>query len=221
MNKKQLIHRSVFIVFVLVMIAVDVSGEFSYWGRSILKVSLFGLIPGFFLVKKLSFKQLLSTGDYLKQIILFGILILSLVLMGYFILNQFGVFDAVATSLKQQVGVTLDNYPYVFVYVILINGPLEEFYFRFVMMDVGLFKSRNIQAIFSSFLFAIYHVGMLFMMFPLYLFLLAIVGLMIVGFFFIKINQLNNGILYSIIIHMAANLGINIVGAIILFSLVL
>lgn len=219
MTNKKNIHAIAFIVFVIVMILVDVSGEFSYWGRSFLKIVLFGLIPGFFIINKLTFKKLITTGDHLKPILLFSVLILGIVLGGYFILNQFNVFSTVSTSLKQQVGVTLANYPFVFVYVILINGPLEEFYFRFVMMDVDLFKSKNIQAVFSSFLFAVYHVGMLFTMFPFYLFVLAIIGLMIVGLFFIKINQFNTGILYSTLVHMAANLGINIVGAIILFSL--
>ena len=218
MNKKRIILGMLFVVFVMSMIVVDVSGGFSYWGRSILKVSMFGLIPGFFIVKRVSFKTLFSQGKHFKYILLLSIFIISVVLVGYFILDQFNAFSSVSTSLKQQVGVTLANYPYVFVYVILINGPLEEFYFRFVMMDVDLFKSKNIQAIFSSFLFSIYHVGMLFSMFPFYLFVLAIAGLMLVGFVFIKINQQNKGILYSTSLHMAANLGINIVGAIILFS---
>jgi membrane protease YdiL (CAAX protease family) len=218
MKRKQLAISILFIGFVLIMIAVDVAGGFSYWSRSAIKVTMFGIIPGFFLGSKQSLKTLFSKGKYLKYVVIFSLLIVGIVIGGYFILNQFGVFETVSTSLTNQVGVTLANYPYVFVYVILLNGPLEEFYFRFIMMDVDLFSSKTVQAVFSSFLFAIYHVGMLFTMFSFYLFILAILGLMLVGFVFIKINEHNEGILYSTILHMAANVGINIVGAIILFS---
>lgn len=218
MSKNKVHLGFLFVLFVFIMIAVDVSGQFSYWGRSALKIGMFGLIPGFLSAKQLSFKNLFAKGKYFNYILLGSSGIVVAVLAGYFILNIFGAFSSVSTSLSNQVGVTLNNYPFVFMYVILINGPLEEFYFRFIMMDVKLFPSDGIQTLFSSFLFAIYHVGMLFTMFPFHLFVLAIAGLMVVGFVFIKINQLNQGILYSTTLHMAANLGINIVGAIILFS---
>ena len=125
-------------------------------------------------------------------------------------------FDQVPDSLSNQVGVSLNNYLWVSLYIILINGPLEEFFFRYFVMKNTWFKSHFVLVSVSSFLFAIYHVGMLFTMFDFYVFIIAILGLMIVGMFFIWLNHQNKGILYSVLIHMFANAGINLVGYIIL-----
>lgn len=203
--------------FVLIMIGVDVVGGFSYWTRSAIKVIMFGIIPWLFFTNKQSLRSFIQPGKHLKVVLLFSLFIIGGVWLGYVILNQFNAFENVSSSLTNQVGVTLKNYPLVFLYVIFINGPLEEFYFRYVMIKKKLFISPTVQALFSSFLFAIYHVGMLFTMFSFGLFVLAIVGLMLVGFIFIKVNEYSEGILYSTLLHMAANLAINSVGAMILF----
>ncbi len=206
------------IVVVIMMIMIDHSGLFSYWGRSIIKIFMFGLLPGLFLTLTKSWTPMIRKGKYFPHVVLFGLVVFIVVLAGYYLLSQFISFNQVPESLNNQVGVSLDNYLWVSVYIILINGPLEEFFFRYFIMLNTWFKSRIGLMIFSSFLFAIYHVGMLFTMFDFYVFVLAILGLMIVGMFFIWLNHQNKGILYSVLIHMFANAGINLVGYIILIG---
>jgi uncharacterized protein len=205
-------------VVVFLMIIIDHSGLFSYWGRSIIKISMFGLVPGLFLTLTKSWTPVLAKGKHLSHILLFGFSIFVIVVVGYFLISQFISFDQVPDSLKNQVGVSLDNYLWVSIYIVLINGPLEEFFFRYFIMLNTWFKNRLVLIIVSSFLFAIYHVGMLFTMFDFYVFVFAILGLMVVGMFFIWLNHQNKGILYSILIHMFANAGINLVGYIILIG---
>ena len=205
-------------VVVVMMIIIDHSGLFSYWGRSIIKISMFGLIPSLYLTLTKSWTPVFTKGKHLPSVLLFGFVIFIVTVAGYFLVSQFISFDQVPDSLNNQVGVSLDNYLWVSIYIVLINGPLEEFFFRYFIMLNSWFKNRLVLIIVSSFLFAIYHVGMLFTMFDFYVFVLAILGLMIVGVFFIWLNHQNKGILYSVLIHMFANAGINLVGYIILIG---
>src|SRR5699024_3591545 len=115
----------------------------------------------------------------------------------------FGMLSVVKDSLSSQVGVNPDNYPFVFIYIIFINGPLEEFFFRHFTVK---------KQIISSFLFSIYHVGMLWTMFSCYIFSLSFFGLVLLGYIFILMNTKRNSILNSITLHMASNLAINPVG---------
>lgn len=196
------------LVSVFLMILMDASGMFSYFQRSIIKCVVFGVIPFILLQRKNIKLPTLKRNDQTKYIVVFSVIVVILILIGASVLNNLGMFNAVKDSLTNQVGVHRSNYPYVFVYIVLINGPLEEYYFRYYLLQ----QNSKSQTLLSSGLFAIYHVGMLFTMFDWYLFILAIVGLMLVGFVFIKINSPKNSILNSIILHMAANIAINIVG---------
>ncbi len=205
------------VVFIVaIMIMIDHSGMFSYWGRSLLKIGMFALIPMMWLTINQGWSIIIKKGQYLKHVLTFGLVVFGVVILGYLLLSRFISFDDVPESLNNQVGVSLDNYLWVSIYIVFINGPLEEFFFRYFIMSQAWFKKRVWLILISSFLFAIYHVGMLFTMFDFYVFVLAIVGLMIVGVFFIWLNDKNKGILYSIILHMFANAGINLVGYIIL-----
>lgn len=204
------------IMVVAMLIIIDHSGLFSYWGRSLIKICLFGFVPILLLTLTKSWTPVFAKGKHLPFVLLFGVAVFIVVIAGYFIVSQFISFDQVPDSLSNQVGVSLDNYLWVSIYIILINGPLEEFFFRYFIMTGTWFKNRLVLILVSSFLFAIYHVGMLFTMFDLYVFVIAILGLMIVGMFFIWLNHQNKGILYSVLIHMFANAGINLVGYIIL-----
>lgn len=214
--------RDLFFVFacvsVISMILIDHAGIFSYWGRSALKIMMFGIIPAMIISKTHTWTTIFSKGRYLKHVLLLGALIFLVVLAGYWLLDGIIAFDQVPDALAQNVGVTLDNFLWVFIYIVLINGPLEEFFFRYFMLNRPYDIHPMIMAWISSFLFAIYHVGMLFSMFHFSVFLLAIAGLMIVGLFFIWINQKSKGILYSVLLHMFANGAINLVGWIILLQ---
>lgn len=188
---------------VVLMIMVDASGYFTYLGRSIIKVIIFGLVPYILLRKNHDDLPTLEKDHYFKHILIFSIVIVISVLVAAYILNHFGMLSLVKDSLSSQVGVNPDNYPFVFIYIIFINGPLEEFFFRHFTVK---------KPIISSFLFSIYHVGMLWTMFPWYIFGLSVLGLVLVGYIFILMNTKRNSILNSITLHMSANLAINLVG---------
>ena len=195
------------VLAVISMIIIDTSGHFSYFLRSFIKVILFWLIPFVYLNNKSLRTPNLKNDKHFKTILIAMLGIIVGVFLGAYILNNFGLLDNVKVSVGDKVGVSNKNYPFVFIYIVLINGPLEEFFFRYFIPDISYRFPKSI----SSFLFAIYHVGMLYTMFPWYIFTAAIIGLMIVGYFFQYINK-EPSILNSILLHMAANFAINTVG---------
>ena len=190
------------------MILIDSMGAMSYFQRSFMKVIMFGLIPYVILLKTNKALPNLKRDQNLKYILFLCFFIIFVVLGGAYVLNHFGLFEHVKGSLSHQVGVNSSNYPYVFIYIVLINGPLEEFFFRHFSYN----SEWKMKRLTTSVLFSIYHVGMLFTMFDWYIFLLAIIGLIIVSLFFMMINTKKDSILNSVLVHMAANLAINIVG---------
>ncbi|HEY4537183.1 MAG TPA: CPBP family intramembrane glutamic endopeptidase [Erysipelothrix sp.] len=196
------------LIAVALMIFVDSRGGMSYFQRSLIKIILFGFVPFIMLRWRKEALPNLKSNQYLKYIIGLSLVIIVSILLGAYGLNHYGLFDQVQGSLAQQVGVTKYNYPFVFIYIVLINGPLEEFFFRHFSYE----SKWHFKGLSTSLLFSLYHVGMLFTMFDWYLFLLAMSGLVLVSLFFIAVNTRKHSILNSILLHMAANFAINLVG---------
>ena len=94
-----------------------------------------------------------------------------------------------------------------------MNSFLEEFFFRgFGFITLKKYTTRKVAYIFSSVLFAIYHVGMLVGMFGFGALLLLLFGLIIGGCIFNFLNELNDNVYPSWFVHMFANFAINTVG---------
>jgi membrane protease YdiL (CAAX protease family) len=117
-------------------------------------------------------------------------------------------------------GITADNFLYVSLYISLCNSFLEEFFFRgFGFMTLKKHTSQKIAYIFSSAVFAVYHIGMLFEMFNIGVLLLLMFGLIVGGCIFNFLNERNDNIYPSWFVHMFANFAINTVGFI-LFGII-
>ena len=72
--------------------------------------------------------------------------------------------------------------------------------------------SRKAAYLFSSVIFALYHVGMLVDMFQFGVLLLLLAGLIVGGCIFNYLNEKNRNIYPSWFVHMFANFAINTVG---------
>ena len=95
--------RDLFFVFacvsVISMILIDHAGIFSYWGRSALKIMMFGIIPAMIISKTHTWTTIFSKGRYLKHVLLLGVLIFLVVLAGYWLLDGIIAFDQVPDAL--------------------------------------------------------------------------------------------------------------------------
>ncbi len=105
-------------------------------------------------------------------------------------------------------GVTGNNFWLVSLYIAFVNSFLEEFFFRgFGFLSLGEALGPKAAYLFSSLLFALYHVAIMASWFSLALFLLLTAGLL-----FNWLDSRTNSLYPSWFVHICANLAINSIG---------
>lgn len=143
---------------------------------------------------------------------LLGIGTVAVILGAYALLHTYIDLSAVPQALAADTGITKENFPFVAVYIALCNSLLEEFFFRgFACSTLVGQTGRVFAAVFSSLAFAVYHAGMLITMVNPFLFILALTVLAGCGLFFVYLNSRSGSIWTSWLVHMGANIGINLI----------
>ena len=149
----------------------------------------------------------------LLSAIVLGIGIYGVILGGYFLVSPYFDFSQIAGALTENAGVTKENFLYVSLYISFANSFLEEFFFRgFVFTNLKQLSGRKLAYIFSASAFSLYHVAMMIGWFSSALFLLVMVGLVIGGMIFNRLNEKLDTIYCSWLTHMFANFAINTIG---------
>ncbi len=191
-----------------------------YAVKSAIKICIFLLIP-FLLTrfdKDLQFKEIFQFRKKgFTTALLLGISLYALILGGYFLLRSVIDFSGIAGNLTQNAGVTRENFLFVSLYISFANSFLEEFFFRgFLFTNLKRCSSRRFTYIFSASAFALYHVAMMIGWFDWWLNLLVIAGLAVGGMIFNLLNEKQDCIYVSWLVHMFANFAINTIGFILL-----
>lgn len=220
MNKYNIyIVTSIFIFSILVSF-IDAAIHPNYFVKIPIKIIFFLVLPMLFFAannKELNeFKKLFifKKSGILNSLFL-GIAIYTVIIMGYFITKNIIDFSNVTSNLTSKMGITANNFIYVSIYISFMNSFLEEFFFRgYGFITLKKYTARKFAYIFSSSIFAIYHVGMLIGMFSIGALFLLLLGLIIGGCIFNYLNELNENIYSSWFVHMFANFAINTVGLI-------
>lgn len=223
MNKKISIMSSI-LLFSMAITFIDAFVHPNYFVKIPIKILFFLALPMVFFMKNkeafADFKKLFvfKTGGILKALLL-GLGVYTVIVGGYFLTRNIIDYSNVTSSLTEGMGITAKNFLYVSLYISLMNSFLEEFFFRgFGFITLKKYTRRKVAYLFSSALFAIYHVGMLVGMFHFGVLLLLLFGLIIGGCFFNYLNEINDNVYPSWFVHMFANFAINTVGFI-LFSI--
>lgn len=223
-------NKSIYIIISVLILSLAVSFvdaiiKPNYTIKIIIKMIAYLLIPmSYFLINKDEFKEFKkmfvpNKKDFSKTIILSITVYITLV-AGYFLLRNIIDFSNVTNNLTNNMGITLDNFLYVTIYIAFINSFCEEFFYRgYSFITLKKHTSRIFAYIFNSSLFAIYHIGMLLESFSKPTLFLAVIGLFIGGCIFSYLNEKSNNIYPSWIVHMFTNFGINTIGFI-LFTIV-
>lgn len=184
--------------------------------KSAVKILVFFLVPMIYsnCTKSIDWKRLFRWDKRgMKVTFMLAISVYLLILGAYFVVRNFFDFSKITNLLANNAGVTGDTFVLVALYISLINSLLEEFFFRgFAFFALKKLTSRKFAYIFSSFAFALYHVAMIQGWFSVVLFLLAMIGLSVGGIFFNYLNEKDETIYNSWLVHMFANFAINTVG---------
>lgn len=209
----------------IVMSLIDAVIQPTYFYKSVNKILLFMIIPLIYFVlfreEFPQFKKLFvpKKNDLLISIGL-GVAVYAVIIVAYMIFKGFIDFSTIKDSLTTGVGVNVDNFIFVALYISFMNSLLEEFFFRGYAFILLKQKTNRIFAyIFSAGLFAFYHVGMTAGWFNGFIYVLAMLGLFIGGCIFNFLNEKCENIYSSWLVHMFANFAINTIGCI-LFGII-
>ena len=200
------------IISCIVMAIIEVVIEPAYFVKSVLKIVFFLIVP--FVLIKLKNKQVFADSFALTKKDVLNLLglgsVIYIVIMGAFFLTK-EIFDypSLVQSLSADQNVSQKSFIWVALYISFGNSLLEEFLFRFVaFIKLSEYTTKKVAYIFSSIMFALYHIAMVGGSFPLPFLLLALVGLAIGGVIFNYVDDKSRNIYNSWIIHMFADFAI-------------
>ena len=205
-------------IFSLAITLIDAFVHPNYFMKIPLKIIFFLALPMLFFVRnKEAFADFKNLFVFRKKGILtalfLGLGVYAVILGGYFFTRNIIDYSNVTSSLTSGMGITAENFIYVSLYISLMNSFLEEFFFRgYGFITLKKYTSRKVAYLFSSSLFAVYHIGMLVEMFHFGVLLLLLLGLIVGGCIFNYLNERNDNIYPSWFVHMFANFAINTVG---------
>lgn len=215
-KRRQLYIKFLVIAGCLIMAWVDAIISPSYAIKSVIKLILFLLLPfGYSLIdEQVSFRSLFA---FDKKTILFsmplGIGVYILILGAYFIAGNYFDFSKVTMALENNIGVNKNNFVFVALYISFINSLLEEFFFRgFAFLSLKNVAPRKVVYVSSAGIFALYHIAIMKNWFTAPLFILLVFSLFIAGILFNWLNEKNDNIFASWMVHMCANFAINTIG---------
>lgn len=220
MNKQSTYIVISILIFSLLVNLTDAVVHPDYFVKIPIKILFFLVFPViFFAANKKDFdgfKRLFrfKKSGILKPLLL-GAAIYTVIILGYFSTRKIIDFSNVTSNLTEGMGITANRFIYVSLYISLMNSFLEEFFFRgYGFITLKKYTTRKFAYVFSSLIFAGYHVGMLVGMFSIGVLCLLLLGLTAGGCIFNYLNELNDNIYPSWFVHMFANFGINTVGLI-------
>ncbi len=196
-----------------------------YFVKSAIKIFMFLMIPMLYFV---FYKE---KSEYLKNLFIpkkkdfllalgLGTGVFIVILGAYFWLKPLINLSTIEEALVSGTGVSADNFIVVAIYISFVNSLLEEFFFRgYAFLILKKEKSKKFAYIFSSLMFALYHVGMTNGWFSILIYFLAMLGLFLGGCIFNFLNDKCENIYPSWLVHMCANFAINTIG-LILFQII-
>ncbi|MCT2537333.1 CPBP family intramembrane metalloprotease [Aquibacillus koreensis] len=198
--------------------------EVNYLWQTLFKVFVFLLVPLFYYLKvrSLPIKKVFNFSIHPPSKIawIFALTTFSIILIAYFTLGRFVDFNAIANEMTSKSNITPSNFIFVGLYITFGNSFLEEWFFRgFIFKNLLNFKYKRTAYVFSSILFAVYHISIFQTWFNPWLILLCLIALFSVGLIFNWLNTKNAGFINSWLVHIFADAAIIIVG-LIMFNMI-
>ena len=200
------------IISCIIMAVIETFIEPPYAIKSAAKVIVFLLLP-VISMKLLNIKvfdrSFALNKKILMKLLLLGLSIYFVIIGLYIITGNFFDYSSLVSSLSADQKVGSGSFIWIALYISFGNSFLEEFLFRFLsFIKLSEYMKKGMTYIFSSVMFAVYHIAMIGTSFPLPLLILALIGLAIGGCIFDYVDEKSKNIYNSWIIHMFADFAI-------------
>jgi uncharacterized protein len=190
-----------------------------YFIKTSAKLILFMIVPFIYVkwIKKESLKEALrltkmKKGQFKVGLIL-GMSAFLVVILSYLIFKNQINLDAILSDLQNKSKITATNFIFIGLYITFINALLEEYFFRgFVFLNYYEEGNVKFAYIYSSLLFALYHIGIFQSWFNPILIVLAVFGLIVIALVFNYIDTLSKNFINSYLVHILADCAIILIG---------
>ena len=204
----------------IVLFITEQVAPIEYIWKAMLKVIMFVSLPiGFAILtsSKTTFISRVKSKD-VKRLIILSLVSFASLLITYLALKSQIDMGSIGSELRDKLGITKSNYLIVGAFIIFGNSLLEEFFFRGFVFHEAQKISKGMAYLFSSALFALYHIGIFLTWFSLPIIILAELGLFAAGILFCYLNAGRKSITSSWIVHLSADLAIIAIGYFTLFN---
>jgi membrane protease YdiL (CAAX protease family) len=202
---------SVFIILILDNFAVN------YWIKAAIKLIVWGSAVAWAGRPKFYTVLIFRKNKSLLWISMLGFCVLGLILtLTPVFLPMFNL--ELAQGHMAAIGVATD-YLMVSVYIVFVNATLEELFFRglcTIILEEN--SNRTFAVLYSSSLFAIYHIPMMSQFFPAFLVILCFILLFCGGIILAMLNDRTKNIYNSWIVHAFANVALQFFGYLMISS---
>ncbi|SRR6056297_1621981 len=204
---------------VLLLYAVEQILMPGYIIKSISKIMIFFVGPSLLykaLGKKKKNSFFAKKGSVsLKRIVFFGAGAFASVMAAYELLRGQINPEIIIGELERALEVNAENFIVVGIYIIVVNAAIEEIFFRgFVFLNLknNSQGERFFAHGYSALLFSVYHLSIFKTWFDVKLIAVAILGLIAAGIFFNCIDEKNETIVYSYMVHACGDAAIILIG---------
>lgn len=208
-QKKKAAILALIIACCIVMAMVETIIEPAYPVKSVIKVVVFLLLP---LTVLKAFQIDLTANSFVLRrkstagLFFLGIIIYLFIIGAYVLTRNIFDYSSLVMSLSEDQQVDSRSFLWVALYISFCNSFLEEFLFRLIaFIQLSAYTSRKTAYLFSSAMFALYHVAMIGSSFPWQLLILALLGLGAGGLIFDFIDAKSEKIYPSWVVHMFAD----------------
>jgi len=224
--KKLAFILSMTLIMVVSLYLIDQTFQLNYFIKSGAKITLFA-IGIFIYIRLFKYNYLAISFKHFKfskrptKVHLFGIFLIVFLIAVFFIFKQFMNVDKMVDDFVNKYHVTKANIYAYGAYIIIVNAFLEELFFRgFIFLNLREAGFKKTAYGISSLTFAIYHISIFQSWFAPWIMILFVFGLALGGIIFAYVDDKQETFLNSWFIHMCADVGIIIIGILIMNSLV-
>jgi len=223
MNKRNLIYLIVTSLFAIALLYFsDQVMVLNYLSKIALKTVLFVVFPityiaqtGENVLKSSIFNRRINKPELRRRNLgaALGILVFIILIVAYIFMKPYIDTDQLILEFQEKYKINKSNLLYYSFYLVFINSFLEEFFFRgFLFLNIKKLGFRKTAYIFSSLLFAVYHIANFQNWFSAPVFVLALAGLFAGGCVFNYLDDQQETFLNSWFVHICADLAIVLIG---------
>jgi len=149
----------------------------------------------------------------MKVSLILGTLILVLIVLVYGFIDHMVDQGGMIEEFESKYRISKSNILFYGLYLIFINSFLEEFFFRgFIFLSMKKEGKRLLAYVYSSLLFAVYHIANIQNWMALPIFILAMSGLFVGGLIFNYLDDKANTFINSWFVHICADISIVYIG---------